>query len=72
MSIEWTTDPKPSREEMERLVNGGAQADLELAFREGVVIDYEKRMVPGRRADTDLEIRIVLRHKSAMPKDPTP
>lgn len=70
--IDWKSDPKPSREEAERHVNGGAKADIDLAFRDGVVVDYEKRFIPGRRADTDLEIRIVFRHKSAMPKDPAP
>lgn len=67
--ITWTTEPAPdlSREEAVRFVNGGAQADLELAFRDGVVIDYEKRMIPGPRGDTDLEIRIVFRHKSVLP-----
>lgn len=69
MSIEWTTDPKPSREEAERLVNGGALADIQDAFRDGVLVGMEKRVIGD---GNDLEIRIVLRHKSALPKDPTP
>lgn len=67
--IEWTTDPKPSREEAERLVYGGALADIQDAFRDGVLIGMEKRVGP---TDNDLEIKIVLRHKSAMPKDRAP
>ena len=63
---EWTTEPisMPTREEREFFMNGGAQADLELAFRDGEVIDYTKQAIgKGHR---DLEIKIVLRHKSAI------
>jgi hypothetical protein len=37
-----------------------------LAFRDGVDLDYDKRTTgPGNR---DLEIKIVLRHKSTLPE----
>lgn len=62
--IQWKTDPAPPLDELERLVNGGAQADIELAFREGVLVDYSKDVVGD---GNDLEIRLVLRHKSALP-----
>ena len=67
----YVTDPpipEMSAEEFAAWMNGLAKSDLELAFRDGVVVDYDKRTIPGQRADTDLEIRIVFRHKSALPK----
>jgi len=67
--LAWTTEPEPDRlsgDEAVRFLNGGVQADLELAFRDGVVLDYDKRTTgPGNR---DLEIKIVLRHKSTLPE----
>jgi hypothetical protein len=69
--IFYTVDPPfphLTPEERREWFNGAAKSDLELAFRDGVVVDYDKRTIPGQRADTDLEIRIVFRHKSALPK----
>ncbi|MFN4296798.1 MAG: hypothetical protein ACK4FB_08140 [Brevundimonas sp.] len=57
--------PASSREEAVRYLNGGAQADIERAFRDGVVIDYAKSVT---RDGSDLEIKIVFRHKSALPE----
>lgn len=57
----------PSREEAIRFMNGGAQADLDLAFRDGVVVDYAKDVVGD---GNDLEIRIVFRHKTVLPPEP--
>lgn len=65
----WTTEPKApelSPAEAAFFLNGGVQAEVEAAFRDGLVVDYERRTVgPGNR---DLEIKIVLRHKSTLPK----
>lgn len=67
MALEWKTDPTPPREEFERLVNGGALADLQDAFREGVLIGMEKHVVGD---GNDLEITVVLRHRSAVSGEP--
>jgi len=63
---QWTTDPKPPREEALRLINGGALADIQAAFEDGVLIGMEKQVIGN---GNDLEIKIVLRHKSALPSD---
>lgn len=67
--IEW----KPveatnlSREEAIRFMNGGAEAEITAAFADGVLVGYEKRVLPNEAGD--LEIRMVIRHRSALPKE---
>lgn len=67
-NISWTIDPPMphlSPEEMVEFMNGGTKKEVDLAFRDGVVIDYERRLIEG--SESDLEIRLVIRHKSATP-----
>lgn len=66
--IVWTVDqsmPHLSPEEMAEFLNGGTKREVDLAFRDGVVVDYERRVIEG--SPGDLEIRLVIRHKSTIP-----
>lgn len=67
-ALEFKSDTLPdlSRDEAARLINGGAEAEIAEAFADGVLIGYEKRVLPNRQGD--LEIKLVLRHKSKLPK----
>lgn len=70
MSMEWTTDPKISPEEGARFLQEAAQSTFDIAMRDGQVIDFARDCTgPGNR---DLVLTITFRHKSALPKDPTP
>lgn len=68
--MEWTTDPKLSPGEGEQFMREAAQATFDLAMRDGQVIDMTRTCIgPDNR---DMVMTVVFRHKSALPKDPTP
>lgn len=66
----YTIDmPRPDLTPEQRVawMNDGVKSEIDAAFRDVIVVDYDKRTIPGEKADTDLKITVVLRHRSAVP-----
>lgn len=65
--IQWTTDPSQvcPKEQAEFFLNSGAKAQIDKAFADGLLVAFD--MQTTGKNNQDLEIKIVLRHKSAVP-----
>jgi hypothetical protein len=70
MTVQWKAEPPVSPEEAAQFMREAAQATFDLAMKDGQVIDFDRDYAgPGNR---DMVLTITFRHKSALPKDPTP
>lgn len=68
----YTVDPpcpELTHEQRVEWFNGGTMREIERALADGIVVDYQRRT--KKKDNSDLEITITVRHKSAIPGWPS-